>query len=100
MIKILKAKAHPDRIIEVEYNDGIKGSFVFSDFFNYEGIMSPLEDIHFFTQMNTDHKTIKWGNDIDLCPDIIRSIITNEKILHDGKVVFDPALKKNGWMSP
>lgn len=45
MIKILKAKAHPDRIIEVEYNDGIKGSFVFNDFFNYEGIMSPLEDI-------------------------------------------------------
>lgn len=99
MIKISKAKAYSNGIIEVEYIDGIKGSFLYSDYFNFNGLLSPLKDKDFFTTMTTDHKTIKWGDEIDFCPDIIRSIITNQKIIHDDKIVFDPSLKQNGWIN-
>ena len=37
------------------------------------------------------------NEEIELDSQIMYSICSNEKIVHDNKVVFDPTLGKNGW---
>lgn len=53
MIKISKARAYSNGIIEVEYVDGIKGSFLYSDYFNFNGLLAPLKDKKFFTMIKS-----------------------------------------------
>lgn len=97
MTKIIKVEARDDRTIIIEYSDGIEGEFNYEDFFDYEGILEPLKDIIFFKQAKFDGAILEWNDEISFCPDIIRSIISNKKIMIDGIIVFDPALKKENW---
>jgi len=98
MIKITRLKTYDDRTIEIEYSDGVTGRFNFEDYFSYQGNLSPLKDLNYFKQAKFEDNILKWNDDIDLCPDIIRAIISNEKIIIDNKIVFDPALKQNAWI--
>ncbi len=103
--KIINAKSYPDRSIEIEYSDGLKKTFNFEHYFEYSGYYDFLKDSAAFLKLNIDSHGhfVFWINEqtqeeIELDPQIMHSICSNEKILHNNKVVFDPALGKNGWL--
>jgi hypothetical protein len=98
--KIIEVRVLKDKNLFLKFSDGKSGSFNFDDFFTYKGILAPLKDDHFFQQVSIVDGTISWPNECDFCPDVLYSIITNEKIYDNDKLVFDPGLKKNAWLNP
>ena len=102
--KIIKATANPNRIIDIEYSNGLKSAFNFENYFEYIGYYNFLKDLNTFLKLNTDPggHFVFWINEktqeeIELDPQIMYSICSNEKIVYENKVVFDPSLGKNGW---
>jgi hypothetical protein len=103
--KIIHAKSYPNRFIEIQFANGVVGKFNFEDFFEYRGYYDFLKDVSSFLKILVESQGhfVFWtnnetGEDIELDPYIMYSICTNEKIIHDNKVVFDPSLGKNAWM--
>lgn len=103
--KIIYAKSFPDRTIEIEYDNGLKGKFNFDFFFEYKGYYIYLKDLpHFLKiQIETNGHNVFWLNEtnqeeIEIDPSILYSICSQEKIIHDDKVVFDPSLGKKAWL--
>jgi hypothetical protein len=46
------------------------------------GVFAPLEDMVFFRQVKVDPEagTIVWPNEVDLCPDVLYSLVTGKPI--------------------
>ena len=95
---ITEVKVIKDKVLYLKFSNGASGSFNFDDFFTYKGILSPLKDKSHFDLVSLNDGTICWPNECDLCPDVLYSIVTNQKIYQNGKVVFDPSLKKDAWI--
>ncbi len=95
---IIEAKTLNGKNLFLKFSNGISGSFNFDDYFTYKGILAPLENQEFFNQISVNEGTICWPTEIDLCPDVLYSIVTKEKIYHNNKIVFDPSLGKNAWL--
>lgn len=103
--KIIQAKAYPTRIIEINYDNGMIGTFNFETFFDYLGYYDFLKDLSNFQKIkvNPNGHFVFWLNDktqeeIELDPAIMYSICFNEKIIHETNIVFDPSLGKNAWI--
>ncbi len=79
--KIIKASAFSDRTIEVYYSSGEVGSFNVDRYGHNIFWLNP-----------------KTNEEIELDPSIMYSIISQQKIIVNEKVVFDPALGKAGWL--
>lgn len=95
---ITEVKVIKDKILFLKFSDGVSGTFNFDEYFSYKGILSPLKDQAYFEKVCITDGTICWPDECDMCPDVLYSIITNQKIFQDGKVVFDPSLKKQAWV--
>lgn len=102
--KITYAKSNVDRSIEIEYDNGLKGVFNFEDYFEYRGYYNFLKDISNFLKILVEPEGhfIFWINqetqeEVEVDPYIMYSICSNDKIIHDNTVVFDPSLGKNAW---
>ena len=91
--KIIKATVKNDRKIEIEFDNGIKGQFSFDHYFKCKNEMADLADNKALEQMfiSEDTDSLTWPNGFDICPDVLYSIVSGEKIIVDGNVVFDPA---------
>lgn len=103
--KIIHAKSYSDRSIEIQFANGTDGKFNFEEFFEYRGYYDFLKVVSNFLNICVDPHGhfVFWtnaesGEDIELDPYITYSICTNEKIIHDNKIVFDPSLGKNAWI--
>lgn len=102
--KIIKAKSSSNREIEILFEDGIHAFVNFENYFNYSGYYSFLSDENRFLKLEIeeDGDYIYWLNDnneeIEIDPAILYSICSKEKIIVNGKVVFDPSLGKNAWI--
>ncbi|GAB4023996.1 MAG: hypothetical protein Fur0010_27290 [Bdellovibrio sp.] len=92
MNRIIKAQILNDRMIEVIFDNGVSGTFKFDHFFTPRNDSMELSRDDYFSKMYIDPETesLTWPNGYDICPDVIYSIITGEKIIVDGNVVFDP----------
>jgi hypothetical protein len=69
--------------LELTFSDGIKGELDFaSRVVGRGGVFRPLEDIGFFQQVTVDPEagTIVWPNGVDLCPDVLYSLVTGRAI--------------------
>lgn len=101
--KIIKATALRDRKIEVQFENGQQYIFDFESFFEYKGYYAFLSDLNQFLNLHVEPygKYVFWINneneEVELDPAILYSICSREKIIIDGKTVFDPALGKNAW---
>lgn len=98
--EIVEVRVLEGKNLFLKFSNGKSGTFNFDDFFTYKGILAALKDDQFFQKVAIIDGTLTWPNECDFCPDVLYSIITNEKIYDNDKVVFDPSLKKNAWIIP
>lgn len=102
--KIIKAKASSNRELDILFEDGVHAIVNFEDYFSYSGYYSFLVDEGRFQNLDIgeDGDYIYWLNDkneeIEIDPAILYSICSKEKIIVNGKVVFDPSLGRNSWI--
>jgi hypothetical protein len=96
--QIAEVKTLNGKNIFLKFSNEKSGTFNFEDFFSYKGILAPLKDEEVFKKVTIVDGTISWPNECDFNPDVLYSIITNEKIYVDGELVFDPLLKKDAWL--
>lgn len=102
--KIVSATSFQDGTIEIVFENGISGKFIFSDFYDFVGYFEFLSEMDQFLQLNIDQNGsyIYWldhaNEEIEIDTDILYSICTNQKIIIDERVVFDPRLKKQAWL--
>ena len=81
------------RIREVQYISGYRLQILFDDGTQGEidfhqrvlgrgGVFSPLEDLALFRQVSVDPEagTLRWPNDVELCPDVLYSAVTGHPI--------------------
>ena len=69
--------------LELRFSDGVTGELDFEDrVVGRGGVFRPLEDLSFFQQVRVDAEagTIVWPNDVDLCPDVLYSLVTGKPI--------------------
>lgn len=97
--KILEVKVKPGRVLCLKFSDGLVGEFSFERWFNYDGLLSGLDDDEIFKQAKiNEYNAVEWPGEIDLDSEILYSIVSGEKIIVDGQVVFDPNLGKDAWL--
>lgn len=72
-----------DYRLELRFSDGRHGEIDFRGrVVGRGGVFAPLEDVSFFQQVRVDPEagTIVWPNDVDLCPDVLYSLISGKPI--------------------
>jgi hypothetical protein len=102
--KIIKVQTYNDRKIEVHFENGLKAFFNFENYYDYSGYYSFLKDITIFLKIFINQKSnyIFWldktGQEIEIDSTILYSICSQEKIMVNEEIVFDPSLGKNSWL--
>ena len=69
--------------LELSFADGVKGELDFRErVVGRGGVFTPLEDTRFFRRVRVDPEagTIVWPNDVDLCPDVLYSLVSGKPI--------------------
>ncbi len=69
--------------LELSFADGTKGELDFEErIVGRGGVFGPLEDVSFFRQVKVDSEagTIVWPNGVDLCPDVLYSLVAGKPI--------------------
>ena len=62
--------------LELSFDNGVSGVVDLDGWLiGAGGVMQPLSDPDFFRQVSVDEEagTIRWPNDVDLCPDVLYS---------------------------
>ncbi|MFH0822942.1 MAG: DUF2442 domain-containing protein [Pseudomonadota bacterium] len=59
--------------LEIEFDDGTRGSVDFSKYLNRRGVFARFRDPAFFRSftMNEDLGTLTWGDEIDVAPETL-----------------------------
>jgi len=102
--KIIKAKSHPNRNIDIQYENGFQATFNFENYYDYKGFFAFLKDIENFLKLeiSSNGNYVFWmdeaNEEIEIDPVILHSICSHKKVIINGKTVFDPALGKNAWL--
>lgn len=63
-----------DYVLELEFADGSSGRVdLRSRVVGRGGVFVPLEDVDYFRRVSLDPeaRTVRWPNDVDLCPDML-----------------------------
>jgi uncharacterized protein DUF2442 len=69
--------------LELSFTDGVWGELDFRErVVGRGGVFRSLEDVDFFKQVKVDSEagTIFWPNEVDLCPDVLYSLVTGKPI--------------------
>lgn len=90
MEQLIEVKVYSLRKIWVKFSDGLEGSFDYEKYFDYKGVFAPLLDQNYFSSVKIMNNSLSWPNGADICPSLIRSIISKEPIIIDNVVVFQP----------
>jgi len=72
-----------DYRLELSFTDGTTGEIDFRErVVGRGGVFEPLEDVNFFRQVQVDPeaRTLVWPNEVDLCPDVLYSLVTGKPI--------------------
>jgi len=69
--------------LELTFTDGTKGELDLKERITSRGgVFVPLRNIDFFKQVEVDLEagTVVWPNNVDLCPDVLYSLVTGKPI--------------------
>lgn len=79
MHKVVQVKARPDYILELEFDDGLKGCICIKEQL-FGPMFEPLKDPAFFDQVFVDEfGAVSWPNQADLAPDALYTDICERK---------------------
>ncbi|MEW5757968.1 MAG: DUF2442 domain-containing protein [Candidatus Omnitrophota bacterium] len=79
MIDLKKAEYLGDYKIRLTFEDGKSGVVDFASYIDKKGVFKKFEDLSFFKNFVIDPevKTLMWGNEIDIAPEILYSQATH-----------------------
>jgi hypothetical protein len=82
LIDLISAEYRGDYKIELVFEDGKSGIVDFSSYINKSGIFNKFKDINYFKNFTVDLevKTLVWGNEIDIAPEILYAEATNSPL--------------------
>jgi len=69
--------------LELSFTDGTRGELDLKDrIIGRRGVFAALQDTNFFKNVRVDPEagTICWPNGVDLCPDVLYSLVTGKPI--------------------
>ena len=69
--RITQARAIGARSIELQFGDGFVGCLDLTPAL-WGTVFEPLKDPDYFCQFRLEDDTIRWPNDADFCPDVLR----------------------------
>jgi hypothetical protein len=69
--KITAARVLSDHVIELQFADGYMGRLDLAPAL-WGQVFAPLKDLASFQQFRLEDDTIRWPNDADFCPDVLR----------------------------
>ncbi len=79
---IIEVKYLKDYLLYLKFEDNQTGIVDICQIIDFSGIFEPLKNIDYFktVKINPEWGTIYWENGADLDPDVLYSLITEEKI--------------------
>ena len=82
LIDLVSAEYRGDYKIELRFEDGEHGIVDFSSYIKKAGILNRFKDINYFKNFKIDPevKTLVWGNEIDIAPEVLYSQATNSQL--------------------
>ena len=69
--RIVHGRVVGDRTIELQFGDGFVGRIDFGPVL-WGPVFDALKDPAYFEQFRLEDDTIRWPNDADFCPDVLR----------------------------
>lgn len=81
--RIVGVKPRGEYLLELSFNDGTTGEVDLKErVVDRGGLFAALENLTFFQQVAVDQEagTIFWPNGVDLCPDVLYSLVTGKPI--------------------
>jgi hypothetical protein len=75
---IVAVEALPGYRVRLRFEDGVEGEVDIGRMVPFDGVFAPLADPAEFSRVAVNHEigTIVWPNGVDLCPDVLYSLIT------------------------
>jgi hypothetical protein len=82
LIDLVSAVYRGDYKIELTFEDGKNGIVDFSSYIEKAGVFNRFKDINYFKNFKVDPevKTLVWGNEIDIAPEVLYSQATNSQL--------------------
>lgn len=79
---IIAVKPLADHTLQIEFEDGVKGTIDVSELVPFEGVFAPLQERAFFEAVTVNHElgVIYWPNGADLDPDVLYARISGKPI--------------------
>lgn len=78
MVKPLTVRAESDYRLYIEFSDGAEGKIDLSDLVG-QGVFEAWRDAEFFRKVRLGPgRRIRWGKDIELCPDALYMRLTGK----------------------
>jgi hypothetical protein len=69
--RIIDARVIENCIVEFQFSDGYVGRVDLAPAL-WGPIFEPLKDPDYFRQLRIEDDTVRWPNDVDFCPDVLR----------------------------
>jgi hypothetical protein len=69
--RITAARVLADHLIEISFADGFVGQVDLMPVL-WGPVFEPLKDAAFFSKFRLEDDTVRWPNDADFCPDVLR----------------------------
>jgi hypothetical protein len=79
---IIAVRPAGDHRLFLRFADGAAGEVDLSQFLHFNGVFAPLRDPAYFATVHLDQELaiIVWPNGADLCPDVLRHLVTGESL--------------------
>jgi len=71
MNRITATRVLADHTVELQFDDGFAGRLDLTPIL-WGPVFEPLKDPQLFRQVRAEGGTIRWPNDADLCPNVLR----------------------------
>ncbi len=69
--RITAARVLANHVIELKFSDGFVGQVDLAPAL-WGPVFTPLKDLDYFHRCRLEDDTIRWPNDADFCPDVLR----------------------------
>ena len=70
IINVISVKVIPDYLLQLEFDNGEKKLFDFSDYLNYK-CYNTLKNVDNFNKAKVFLGTVSWGDNIDIAPETL-----------------------------